>query len=195
MQLNKNRSELQLFLSAPFAAIENENKKYCSFNDVNPNFNKISGLRILILIWNQFPVKKRANWFFYVSFTETNYPTLPSHLQFRLKSGQICQMFSMETMIWKWSTKRQPSRFEKFQGNLCFQDKRKLLKNPEWLKIYSMQWKISGQLCFSGQAKVAQKSWTVKSFNAVYLMYIHLGVIHVIWASVVCNLHQSRDWL
>jgi len=35
----------------------------------------------------------------------------------------------------------------------------------------------------------------VKSFNAVYLVYIHLGVIHVIWASVVCNLYQSRDWL
>jgi len=34
-----------------------------------------------------------------------------------------------------------------------------------------------------------------KSFNAVYSVYIHLGVIRVIWASVVCNLDQSRDWL
>jgi len=32
----------------------------------------------------------------------------------------------------------------------------------------------------------------VKIFNTVY---IHLGVIRVIWASVVCNLDQSRDWL
>jgi len=26
-------------------------------------------------------------------------------------------------------------------------------------------------------------------------VYIHLGMIHVIWASVACNLGQSRDWL
>jgi len=25
--------------------------------------------------------------------------------------------------------------------------------------------------------------------------YIHLGVIRIIWASVVCNLDQSREWL
>jgi len=34
-----------------------------------------------------------------------------------------------------------------------------------------------------------------KSFNAVYSVYIHLGVIREYWASVVCNLDQSRDWL
>ena len=33
--------------------------------------------------------------------------------------------------------------------------------------IYSIQWKISGQLCFSGQAQVAQKSWTIK----IYIQY------------------------
>jgi len=26
-------------------------------------------------------------------------------------------------------------------------------------------------------------------------VYIHLGVIRVFWASVVCNLDQSCDWL
>ena len=31
-----------------------------------------------------------------------------------------------------------------------------------------------------------------KIFNTVY---IHLGAIRVIWASVVCNLDQCRDWL
>jgi len=31
-----------------------------------------------------------------------------------------------------------------------------------------------------------------KNFNTVY---IHLGVIHAIWASVVCDLDQGRDWL
>jgi len=25
--------------------------------------------------------------------------------------------------------------------------------------------------------------------------YIHLGVIRVIWASVLCNLDQRREWL
>ena len=31
-----------------------------------------------------------------------------------------------------------------------------------------------------------------KIFNTVY---IHLGAIRAIWASVVCNLDQSHDWL
>jgi len=29
----------------------------------------------------------------------------------------------------------------------------------------------------------------------VYSVHIRLGVIRVIWASVVCNLDQRRDWL
>jgi len=45
---------------------------------------------------------------------------------------------------------------------------------------------------FSGQAQVAKKSCTVKKFNTAY---IHLGVIRVIWASVLCNLDQSREWV
>ena len=54
---------------------------------------------------------------------------------------------------------------EKFQGKPCFQGKRNLLKILN-TKIYSLQWKFSGQLCFfSGQAQVAQKSWTVKKFS------------------------------
>jgi len=28
----------------------------------------------------------------------------------------------------------------------------------------------------------------------VYSVYLHLGVIRVICANVVCNLDQSRDW-
>jgi len=31
-----------------------------------------------------------------------------------------------------------------------------------------------------------------KIFNAMYSVYNHLGVIRVIWASVVCNQDQSR---
>jgi len=34
-----------------------------------------------------------------------------------------------------------------------------------------------------------------KMFNTVYSVYIHLGVIRVIWASVVCNLNQRGEWL
>ena len=49
-----------------------------------------------------------------------------------------------------------PPRLENFQGkrHSCS----KILDD----KKYSIQWKISGKLCFSGQALVAQKSWTVK---------------------------------
>ena len=83
-----------------------------------------------------------------------------------------------------------------------------------------MQWKISKQLSFSGQAQSwskilnGQKFNTVKNFkaNTVFqgkrkllknparwknstTVYIHLGVIRVFWASVLCNLDQSREWL
>ena len=85
-----------------------------------------------------------------------------------------------------------------------------------------MQWKMSGESLFAGQAKVVTnpecKKYIIhysenfqgnsvffrasascskivnceKIFNTVY---IHLGAIRVIWASVVCNLEQPRDWL
>jgi len=82
---------------------------------------------------------------------------------------------------------------------------------------YSIQW-TQDTFCFSEQEQVAQQKFnTVKNFransvlegkrklhkildgekifNTMYSVYIHLGVIRVIWASVVCNLDQSRDWL
>ena len=34
-----------------------------------------------------------------------------------------------------------------------------------------------------------------KFFYTVHSVYIKLGVIRMIWACVVCNLDQSRDWL
>ena len=34
-----------------------------------------------------------------------------------------------------------------------------------------------------------------KIFNAVYSEYIHLGMVRVSWASLVCNLDKTRDWL
>jgi len=33
-----------------------------------------------------------------------------------------------------------------------------------------------------------------KIFSAVYSVYIHLGVIRVNWAGLVCNLDWRRDW-
>jgi len=49
---------------------------------------------------------------------------------------------------------------------------------------------------FHCKLRIAQNSWMVRNiFNTVYSVYIHLGVIRAIWASVVCNLDQSRDWL
>jgi len=34
-----------------------------------------------------------------------------------------------------------------------------------------------------------------KIFNTVYAVYIHLRVVRVSWASLVCNLDWRRDWL
>ena len=35
------------------------------------------------------------------------------------------------------------------------------------LKVYSIQWKILGQLCFSRQAQVTQNSWMIKNMYSV----------------------------
>jgi len=78
-----------------------------------------------------------------------------------------------------------------------FQGKRKLLKNPECKKYiqHTTQWGISKQTLFFRASESCSKILNVKIiFNLVYSVYIHLGVIRVIWASVVCNLDQSRDW-
>ena len=45
------------------------------------------------------------------------------------------------------------------------QGKRKLLKNPECKGIFNTV--NSGQLCFSGQAQVAQKSWMIKNIFSI----------------------------
>jgi len=56
---------------------------------------------------------------------------------------------------------------ENFRANSVFQSKRKLLKNPSMIKYIAIQWKIPGQLCFPGQAQVAQKSWIIKYIYSV----------------------------
>jgi len=61
---------------------------------------------------------------------------------------------------------------EKFQGNSVFQVKQKLLKNPECKKYIQYSEKFQDKLCFSGQAQVAQKSWTVKKFSMECIQFI-----------------------
>ena len=57
-----------------------------------------------------------------------------------------------------------PNHSEKFQGNSIFQDKRKLLKNPECKKYIQYREKYQGKL-FSGQAQIVK--------NPEYKKYIH----------------------
>ena len=53
--------------------------------------------------------------------------------------------------------------------------------------------KISGQtLLFRARESCSKILYGEKIFNTAY---IHLGFIRVIWASVLCNLDQSREWL
>ena len=80
----------------------------------------------------------------------------------------------------------------KVPGQLCFSGQARVVKNHKCQKYIQCSEKFQGNSVFSGQAQVAQKSWRSKIFNTVY---IHLEAARVIWASVVCNLDQSRDWL
>ena len=70
------------------------------------------------------------------------------------------------------------------------------LAQKSWMqRVYSIQWKISGQtLFFRASASCSKILNGEKISNTVYWVYIHMGVIRVIWTSVVCNLDQSRDW-
>jgi len=56
-----------------------------------------------------------------------------------------------------------------------------------------MQLKILGQtLYFRASASRSKILHGEKIFSGAY---IHLGVIRVIWAGLLCNLDQSREWL
>ena len=45
--------------------------------------------------------------------------------------------------------------------------------------------------CIVDSQQMGENVQTIKRL----LQYIHLGPIRAIWASVVCNLDQSHDWL
>jgi len=140
-----------------------------------------------------------------------------SVFQGKHKVAQKSWMSKIYSMEWKFSGPLY------FQGNSIFRASASCSKILN-VKVYSIQWKISGQLCFQDKRKVAQKSWMAKNifnrvknsratlffsatancwnilndekiFNSLYSVYVHLGLIRVIWASVVCNLDHSGDWL
>jgi len=81
---------------------------------------------------------------------------------------------------------------EKFLWKLCFQDKRKLLKILNVKSIFNTVKIFRATLFFRARASCSKIVNGEKIFNTVY---IHLEAIRVIWASVICNLDQSRDWL
>jgi len=73
-----------------------------------------------------------------------------------------------------------------FRATLVCQGKRKLLKILNVKSIFNTV-KI-----FRASASCSKIVSGEKIFNTVH---IHLGVIRAIWASVVSNLDQSREWL
>jgi len=55
----------------------------------------------------------------------------------------------------------------KISGQLCVSGQA-LVAQKFWMyNIYSIQWKIPGQLCFSGQAQVTQNNWIIKNLYSV----------------------------
>jgi len=85
---------------------------------------------------------------------------------------------------------------EKFQSKLCFsgqvQSCSKILNCKKYIQ-YSEN--FQGKLFFKESANCSKLLNSENIFNTVYSRWIHFGVIRVIWASAVCNLDQSRDWL
>jgi len=66
-------------------------------------------------------------------------------------------------------------------------------KTPEYKKYihYSENFQ-SSSIFVRASASCSKIVNCKKMFNTVY---IHLGTIRVMWASLVCNLDQRRDWL
>ena len=92
-----------------------------------------------------------------------------------------------------WMIKNTYSIQWKISRQLYFSGQVQVAQNSWMWKVYSIQWKIAGQLCFFRASASCSK--IVYGENIFDKVYIHLGVIRVIWASVVCNLDKSRDCL
>jgi len=57
-------------------------------------------------------------------------------------------------------------------------------------KVYNQySEKIQGKLFFRAKASCSKMLNGEKIFNAVHSVYIHLGMVLVNWASLVCNLY------
>jgi len=109
------------------------------------------------------------------------YKVYPTQWKF---SGQLCFSQGKLSCSKILNSKKYIQYSEKFQGKL-FSGQAQIVKNPEYKNYIYYSENFQGNFVFSGQAQE-------KIFNTVY---IHLGAIRVIWASVVCNLDQRHDWL
>ena len=80
-----------------------------------------------------------------------------------------------------------------FKAHSVFKGKRKLLKNPECEKYIQ----YSGKLCFSGLAQSCSKILNGKKYiqDSENFSVYSLGGEPCNWATAVCNMDQSRDWL
>ena len=57
----------------------------------------------------------------------------------------------------------------KIPAQLCFSGQAQVAQKFWLIKFISIQWKIPGQLCFSGQAQVAPKSWIAKIYSVLWI--------------------------
>ena len=76
-----------------------------------------------------------------------------------VKSFRAHSVFQGKRKLLKNPECKKYIQYSEFRATLFLRASTKLLKNPEWWKVYSIQWKISGQ------AQVAKKPWTVKKFS------------------------------
>ena len=81
---------------------------------------------------------------------------------------------------------------EKFQDNSLFQRKRKVAQKSLMVKNFNTVKNLGQTVFFKASASCSKILHGEKMFKTAY---IHLGVIRVIWASVLCNLDQRRECL
>jgi len=73
-------------------------------------------------------------------------------------SGQLCFFRARASCSKILNDKKYVFNTEKIPGQLCFSGQAQLAQNFECKKYFPYSGKIQGKLCFSGQVLVAQKS-------------------------------------
>ena len=154
-----------------------------------------------------------------------------------MNSGQLCFSGQAQVAQKSWIIKNISLQI-KISGQTLFSGQTQVAQKSWMIKNTWIQWKFSGQLCFSGQAQVDQISCLIKIYiqysqlransvfqgkrkllknpepwknfqysvfsvyslrgNPIFTLGLSFTVYSLgggIWASVVCNLDQSRDWL